>query len=78
MHAVYGPRDDVDMGMGGMDIVDQRSCLLFLVNRNNEDLGVLNACGMQKVRTRGIAVERLESELSEEIDLLGRIINHGC
>jgi hypothetical protein len=46
MHAVYGPRDDVDMGMGGVDIVDQRSCLLFLVNRNNEDLGVFNACGM--------------------------------
>lgn len=66
------------MGMGGMDIMDQRSGLLFLVNRNNEDLGVFNACGMQKVRKRGIDVERLESELSEEIDLLGRIINHGC
>src|SRR5437762_7365091 len=77
MGAVEGTCEDLEMREMSKRQLDDLVGLLAVIDGDDEDPGIGSACSMQKIFTRGIAIEDLEAELTQRINLLGIVIEHG-
>ena len=69
--------EDLEIGKMSACVFEKPQRPLFVVERNDEELGLACAGGFEQLGSSGIAIVDFESEPSKKIDVFGILLNDG-
>ena len=69
-------RNHVELGKVFPHTIRQRQTVINIINRIDDQRGIFGTGGFQQIKPGGIAVINLVAKFSEQIDLVGIVIQH--
>ena len=72
-----GAGHDAELGELGAHLGDELCDFGLICECDDEEAGVLDACGVEEIEPGGIAVEDLEAEFAQHVHVIGIAFEHG-